>query len=126
GEEREYETSLGDYKEAGGWYLPYSYETNAKGSPFKQKVTYEKVEVNLPLPDSRFVEPAVASKAPPAAPDAANVQPKKPDEKKPPETEPKKPPINPVILSRVDGEGSQPTQLEILRSAQDDERAEER
>src|SRR5438093_9306889 len=58
GEEREYETSLGDYKAAGGWYLPYSYDTNAKGSPFKQKVTYEKVEVNLPLADNRFVEPA--------------------------------------------------------------------
>ena len=93
GEEREYETSLGDYKEAGGWYLPYSYETNAKGSPFKQKVTYEKVEVNLPLSDSRFVEPAVVSKTPVAVPDASNVQPKKAEEKKPPETEPKKPPM---------------------------------
>ena len=74
GEEREYETSLGDYKEAGGWYLPYSYELNTKGSANKQKITYEKVEVNLPLPDSRFIEPAVAPKAPAA-------------------TEPKKPPL---------------------------------
>src|SRR5438093_1075834 len=65
----------------------------AKGSPFKQKVTYEKVEVNLPLSDSRFVEPAVVSKTPVAVPDASNVQPKKAEEKKPPETEPKKPPM---------------------------------
>ena len=118
GEEREYETSLGDYKEAGGWYLPYSYETNAKGSQNKQKVTYEKVEVNLPLPETRFVEPSATSKAPASAPDASNIQPKKPDEKKPPATEPKKPPLT-VTLSREDGEG--PQAKGILRSAQDDE-----
>jgi hypothetical protein len=64
GEEREYETSLGDYKEVAGWYLPYSMETNAKGSPFKQKVTVEKVEVNVPLDESRFREPVVAAKPP--------------------------------------------------------------
>jgi len=68
GEEREYETSLGDYKEVAGWYLPYSYETNAKGSAFKQKVTYEKVEVNVPLADNRFFEPATASKTAPVTP----------------------------------------------------------
>ncbi len=93
GEEREYETSLGDYKEAGGWYLPYSYETNAKGSQNKQKITYEKVEVNVPLAASRFVEPSITAKPSAAAPDASNVQPKKPDETKPPATEPKKPPV---------------------------------
>ncbi|HEY8181093.1 MAG TPA: hypothetical protein VII32_02550 [Thermoanaerobaculia bacterium] len=92
GEEREYETSLGDYKEAGGWYLPYSYETNAKGSQNKQKVTYEKVEVNVPLAETRFVEPSMTAK-PPAGADASNVQPKNPDENKPPATEPKKPPV---------------------------------
>ncbi len=96
GEEREYETSLGDYKEVAGWYLPYSSETNAKGSPFKQKITIEKVEVNIPLAESRFIEPAVVSKAPLAVPDASQVQPKKPEEKKPPETEPKKPPVDRV------------------------------
>src|ERR1700730_17047177 len=64
GEEREYETSLGDYQESGGWYQPYSYETNAKGSPNKQKITYEKVEVNVPLPVTRFVEPAIKGAAP--------------------------------------------------------------
>src|SRR5713101_7899506 len=93
GEEREFETSLGDYKEAGGWYLPYSYETNAKGSPFKQKITVEKVEVNVPIADSRFVEPPAKGANPTAVPDASQVQPKKPEEKKAPETEPKKPPL---------------------------------
>lgn len=80
GEEREFETSLGDYKEVNGWYLPYSTETGAKGSPFKQKVSYEKVEVNVPLADSLFQQPVTP-------PDASNAQPKKPDETK-------KPPIN--------------------------------
>jgi hypothetical protein len=93
GEEREYETSLGDYKEVAGWYQPYSYETNAKGSQNKQKITYEKVEVNVPLAATRFVEPSIAATPPAAAPDASNVQPKKPDETKPPATEPKKPPV---------------------------------
>ena len=93
GEEREYETSLGDYKEVSGVYFPYSSETNAKGSPFKQKISIEKVEVNVPIADNRFVEPRVGGGQPPAAaPDASNLQPKKPEEKKPPETEPKKPP----------------------------------
>jgi len=93
GEQREYEMSLGDYKEAGGVYFPYSSETNAKGSPNKQKISIEKIEVNAPIADSRFVEPRITGQTPTAAPDASNVQPKKAEEKKPPETEPKKPPV---------------------------------
>jgi outer membrane lipoprotein-sorting protein len=93
GEEREYETSLGDYKEVSGVYFPYSSETNAKGSQNKQKITIEKVEVNVPIADSRFVSPPAKGTMPTAAPDASQLQPKKPDEKKAPETEPKKPPV---------------------------------
>ena len=54
GAEREYETSLGDYKEVAGWYLPHSVETNVKGSQNRQKVAYEKIEANVPIDDSRF------------------------------------------------------------------------
>jgi outer membrane lipoprotein-sorting protein len=93
GEEREYETSLGDYKEVSGVYFPYSSETNAKGSQNKQKITIEKVEVNVPIADARFVSPPAKGSMPTAAPDASQLQPKKPDEKKAPETEPKKPPV---------------------------------
>ncbi|MGH9971986.1 MAG: hypothetical protein ACREBG_29925 [Pyrinomonadaceae bacterium] len=65
GAEREYETSLGDYKEVAGWYLPHSIETNAKGSQNKQKVTYEKIEANVQIDDSRFsVPPAAKPKQP--------------------------------------------------------------
>ena len=60
GAEREYETALGDYKEVAGWYLPYSFETNAKGSQDKSKVVYEKIEANVSIDDSRFQRPVVA------------------------------------------------------------------
>ena len=63
GAEREYETALGDYKEVAGWYLPFSIETNAKGSPDRSKVVYEKIEANTPIDDKRFSMPVVAKPA---------------------------------------------------------------
>ena len=63
GAEREYETALGDYKEVAGWYLPYSSETNVKGSPDKAKVVYEKIEANVSIDESRFSMPG-ATKPP--------------------------------------------------------------
>jgi hypothetical protein len=88
GAEREYETVLGDYKEVGGWYLPFSVESGVKGSPNRSKVTYEKIEANVPLDDSRFARPAVKP-APPSAPDASSTAPKKPEAE---QAEPSKPP----------------------------------
>lgn len=84
GAEREYETSLGDYKEVDGWYLPHSIETNVKGSANRQKVTYDKIEANVPIDDSRFHIPTAAVKTESAKPvDASEALPKK-DDKKPP------------------------------------------
>lgn len=85
GAEREYETSLGDYKEVAGWYLPHSVEVNVKGSPNRQKVTYEKIEANVPLDDGRFhLPPAVVKTQPEAKPeDAADKLPKKKGDEKP-------------------------------------------
>ena len=57
GAEVEFETVLGDYKEVAGWYMPYSVEVGAKGSQFKQKIAYEKIEANVPIDDSRFAMP---------------------------------------------------------------------
>jgi hypothetical protein len=92
GAEREYETSLGDYKEVAGWYLPYSVEVNVKGSQNRQKVTYDKIEANLPIDDSRFHMPAAVAKTEPVKPlDAAETLPKKKDDKKPPTKPPAKP-----------------------------------
>ena len=58
GAEREYETALGDYKEVNGWYLPFSFETNTKGSQDKSKITYDKIEANVAIDDIRFRMPA--------------------------------------------------------------------
>lgn len=60
GAEREYETALGDYKEVNGWYLPFSIETNVKGSQDKSKIVFEKIEANVTIDDSRFQTPVVS------------------------------------------------------------------
>lgn len=67
GSEGEFETSMGDYKEVQGLMIPHSMESGAKGSPMKQKITIEKVEVNPALEDSRFKMPEV--KKPEAKPE---------------------------------------------------------
>jgi hypothetical protein len=82
GAEREYETILGDYKEVNGWYLPHSVESGPKGSQFKAKVTYFKIEPNVTIESARFHPPAAKS-AVTGAPDASNTEPKKPDAAKP-------------------------------------------
>ncbi|MET0648068.1 MAG: hypothetical protein ABW208_15740 [Pyrinomonadaceae bacterium] len=87
GAEREYETILGDYKEVGGWYLPFSIESGVKGNPNRQKITYEKIEANVALDDARFNRPA-ARPEPASAPDASTTAPKKPEEKKAAEAKP--------------------------------------
>ena len=62
GAEREFETSLGDYKEVAGVYLPYSIESGLKGSPNKSQITFEKIEANVALDDSRFKQPTGPAK----------------------------------------------------------------
>lgn len=57
GAEIEFETVLGDYKGVAGWYMPYSLEVGGKGSQFKQKVVYEKIEANVAIDDVRFTMP---------------------------------------------------------------------
>jgi outer membrane lipoprotein-sorting protein len=58
GAPREFEQILGDYKEVNGWYMPFSVESGPKGSQNKASVTYEKIEANLDLNESRFHRPA--------------------------------------------------------------------
>jgi hypothetical protein len=62
GAEREFETTLGDYKEVAGVYLPHSIESGLKGNPNKSQVTFEKIEANVALDDGRFKQPAVPAK----------------------------------------------------------------
>jgi hypothetical protein len=62
GAEREFEASLGDYKEVAGVYLPHSIESGVKGSPNKSQVTFEKIEANVALDDNRFKQPTSPAK----------------------------------------------------------------
>jgi photosystem II stability/assembly factor-like uncharacterized protein len=74
GEVREYETSLGDYKQVAGVYLPFSIEMNTKGSAFREKTTFDTIEANVPLGDERFEKPAPGAKPQPIS--AAAAQPR--------------------------------------------------
>ena len=59
GAPQEFETSLGDYKQVNGVYLPFSSESGPKGSSStdRSKITYGKIEANVPLDDARFKRP---------------------------------------------------------------------
>jgi len=69
GTELEVETTFSDYKDVDGYMEPFSVEQGAKGMPQKQKMTFTKIEMNVPIDDSRFAVPAGAdtSKAAPRA-----------------------------------------------------------
>jgi len=57
GTPQESETTLGDYKPVGGWYLPFSMETRQKGSSGSQKITFDKIEFNVPIDSTRYFRP---------------------------------------------------------------------
>ena len=69
GTEMEGETTLSDYKDVDGLMQPFSMESGAKEMPQKQKFMFSKIEMNVPLEESRFAVPAGATGA--AAPAAA-------------------------------------------------------
>src|SRR5256885_11170583 len=45
GTPQESETTLADYKQVGGWFLPFSIESKQKGSSGSQKISLDKIEV---------------------------------------------------------------------------------
>jgi len=57
GAEVNYTVILGDYKQVNGWYLPFSIETRNQGASEGGKVTFDKIEANVPVDDARFVRP---------------------------------------------------------------------
>ena len=77
GSQAEIENEIGDYRQVMGVLLPYSFETKTRGAPQKQSVKFEKIELNVPIDDSRFrmpvaKKPATAAQpAPTPAPSAA-------------------------------------------------------
>ncbi len=60
GTEIEGESTFSDYKDVEGYMMPFTMEQGAKGMPQKQRMTFSKIEVNVPLDDSRFIMPAAA------------------------------------------------------------------
>jgi len=79
GAEVEFETILGDYKEVGGIYYPHSIENGVKGNPNRAEIVYEKIEINVPLDDSRFARPSATTQSSPVKMDASM---EKPNQKK--------------------------------------------
>lgn len=59
GSEQELETTLGDYKQVAGWFMPFSIESGLKGRD-KSKVTFTKIEANVAIDDARFARPLLA------------------------------------------------------------------
>jgi hypothetical protein len=69
-----FETDFNDYRDVGGVKYPFEVVSWMKGNATKQKILYEKIEVNMPIDDARFTDastaatPAVPPPQPPAAP----------------------------------------------------------
>ena len=61
GTEVEGEGTFSDYKDVDGYMIPHTMEQGIKGNPQKQRMTFSKIELNVPIEDSRFAMPAVAS-----------------------------------------------------------------
>jgi len=59
GAPQEFETSLGDYKQVAGVYMPFSAESGPKGSSSadRSKITYDRIDANVPLDNTRFARP---------------------------------------------------------------------
>ena len=51
------ETTFADFKKAGGVLFPRRIEVQAVGRPQRMTIVVDKIEVNPPLPDSRFQRP---------------------------------------------------------------------
>jgi len=76
GTEIKVESTLGDYKEVNGILVPFSVQVHLEGAEIdSEKISFDKVEFNVPVDDSVFKMPppapaAPADKAPPAKPDS--------------------------------------------------------
>jgi outer membrane lipoprotein-sorting protein len=59
GTEVESESTVGDYKDVGGLMIAHAMEGGQKGVPQRQKMTIQKVELNVPIEDARFKMPGL-------------------------------------------------------------------
>jgi hypothetical protein len=56
---QETESYYGDYEQVEGIYFPFAIEQAQKGSSQRQKVTVDKIEINVPIDDARFTMPVL-------------------------------------------------------------------
>jgi outer membrane lipoprotein-sorting protein len=66
GQTVEIRSKIGDYRSVGGLMLPHSFEASASGVPQTQALEFQKIELNVPLDDSRFAMPKKGATEPPA------------------------------------------------------------
>ncbi|HYT22500.1 MAG TPA: hypothetical protein VEW05_20000 [Candidatus Polarisedimenticolia bacterium] len=77
-EELPWESFFSDFHEVQGLKYPFRIDQGSPGTEFKQTLTAEKIEINLPIDDSRFGKPvaesapAAASPSPPSSPAPAS------------------------------------------------------
>jgi outer membrane lipoprotein-sorting protein len=55
---QEFVTLIGDYRPVAGLVFPHSIEVGPRGGTERQRLTFDRIEVNPPLDDARFVMPA--------------------------------------------------------------------
>lgn len=72
-----WESFFHDFREINGLKYPFLIESDAPGTEQTQRITAEKIEVNIPLEDSRFEKPTAP--APPPASSAPIAAPSKPN-----------------------------------------------
>jgi outer membrane lipoprotein-sorting protein len=68
GNEQEIENTYSDFRNVDGLVLPFAFEAGPVGSPQKQKITVDKIEINPDLSDGQFHMPPPAPPADAAKP----------------------------------------------------------
>ncbi len=60
----EIRSRISDYRNVGGVMLPHSFVASAEGIPQKQALEFSKIELNVPIDDSRFAMPKSQNEPP--------------------------------------------------------------
>jgi hypothetical protein len=56
------EMYYGDYEQVDGVYYPFAYEAGEKGSSFRMRFTVDKIDINVPVGEDKFMMPKGAAK----------------------------------------------------------------
>lgn len=65
GSEQQFDTSIGDYREVGGLMFPFALDSGMQGSQERQKITIDKIELNVPVDGASFKMPPPSPPPPP-------------------------------------------------------------